>query len=90
MLSSSSFNPKNAYLKSREVYIAFPCRNCNVAVTSGMTFGGDSKSEFIGLKSTINLPRQPGLALGIRYELTPNKWCPVGETGAFLMYPNLI
>ena len=53
--------------------MAFPCKNCNVAVTSGITLGGDSIREFIGEKSTINLPRQPGLALGIRYELTPNK-----------------
>ena len=81
-LSSSSFNPKNAYLRSREVNIAFPCRNCKVAVTSGITFGGDSKSGLIGEKSTISLPKQPGFALGIKYELTPNRWWPVGETGA--------
>ena len=70
--------------------MAFPCKNCNVAVTSGITLGGDSIREFIGEKSTINLPRQPGLALGIRYELTPNKWWPVGVTGALLIYPYFI
>ena len=55
--------------------MAFPCKNCNVAVTSGITLGGGLYhiKEFIGEKSTINLPRQPSLALGIRYELTPNK-----------------
>ncbi len=40
LLSSSSFNPKKAYLKSKEVNMAFPCKNCNVAVTSGITLGG--------------------------------------------------
>ena len=85
LLASSNFNPKNAYLRSSEVNIAFPCKNCRVAVTSGMTFGGDSNREFMGEKSTISLPRHLGLALGIKYKLTPYKWCPVGDTGAFLI-----
>ncbi len=78
LLASSNFNPKKAYLRSSEVNIAFPCKNCRVAVTSGMTLGGDSNRELIGEKSTISLPRHPGLALGIKYELTSYKWCPKG------------
>ena len=81
-LSSSNFRARKAYLRSKDVNMDFPCRNCKVAETSGTTFGGDSSKEFIGEKSTINLPRQPGLALGIRYELTPKRWCPVGVSGA--------
>jgi hypothetical protein len=61
-----------------------------VAVTSGITLGGDSKRGLIGEKSTINLPKQPGFALGIKYELTPNRWWPVGETGALRIYPYFI
>ncbi len=85
ILASSNFNPKKAYLRSSDVNMAFPCKNWRVAVTSGMTFGGDSNREFMGEKSTINLPRHPGFALGIKYELTPYRWCPVGETRAFLI-----
>ena len=65
-LSSLILRARNAYLKSIEVNIPFPWRNCNVAEISGITFAGDSKRLFIGLKSTTNLPRLPGFDLGTK------------------------
>jgi hypothetical protein len=72
-ISSSNFNPKKAYLKSKEVNIALPCKNCRVAVTSSVTFKGNSRRGFIGEISTINTPKQHGFTLGVKYELTPNR-----------------
>ena len=80
-LSSSIRRPMKAYLKSKEVKSALPCKSCSVLEISGMTLLGVSMRGFIGEKSTINLPRVPGFALGTKYALRPYKWHPLGETG---------
>jgi hypothetical protein len=72
-ISSSNFNPKKAYLKSKEVNIALPCKNYRVAVSFSVTFTGNFRRGFVGEISTINPPKQLGFALRIKYELTPNR-----------------
>ena len=87
ILSSSIFNPINAYLRSKLVYIALPCSIWRVEFISGITELGVSMRGLMGEKSTINLPRVPGFALGTKYALKPYRWVPFGEMGDFLMYP---
>ena len=49
LLSSSIRIAKYACLRSKLVYRAFPCKNCNVAPISGITEAGLSSKLLIGL-----------------------------------------